>query len=69
MGNSLCRLIRFTDTSFADGDTILISGRLVTFDIFRYFGSKLESEFEWRTIPVATYNIVFIKKIWFINYY
>lgn len=49
--------MRFTDTSLGVGDTNTISERLDTFDIFRYFGSKLESEFEWRNVPGTTYNI------------
>lgn len=49
--------MRFTDTSLGVGDTKTISERLDTFDIFRYFGSKLESEFEWWNVPGMTYNI------------
>lgn len=49
--------MRFTDTSLGVGDTKTISVRLDTLDIFRCFGSILESEFEWRNVPGTTYNI------------
>lgn len=49
--------MRLTDISLGVGDTGLASGRLDTFDIFLYLGSKLESEFEWRNALGTTYNI------------
>lgn len=65
MGNNLCRLIRFTETSLEVGDTGSISGRLVTFDIFLNLGSKLESELEWRNVLEVFCNKNIIKN----NYY
>lgn len=51
--------MRFTDTSLGVGDTGPASVRLVTLDTFLCLGSKLESEYEWRNVSGATYDIHF----------
>lgn len=56
MGNNLCRLMRFTDTSLGVEDMVAASVQLVTFDTFLCLGSKLESEIEWRNVSGATYD-------------
>lgn len=70
MGNNLCRLIRFTETSLEVGDTGSISGRLVTFDIILNLGSKLESELEWRNVlEVFCNKNIIIKNNYYNGFY